>query len=378
MVSGGGLTGVGRHGRRRRVAERAPSPLAGHQVDGAAEHEGLLGRTDAVLDVELGHPAVARLRPGVDPGLQVADGGDARSQEPALSPLPVGGGEGLLAAPPPLALRGQESEGAGELPAAHQLDEEHLGEGGVARRPPGATPAALVVGEQVPDAIAQRPGTGGALGLHQRQGGVGPPHPVGARARVHRGAQDRLGPVSTGRRPPRVIRRAPASGHPAERLAPSHAGLSILAARHPRETAGTAPEAGGPMSRAPTIRAMPGARILIAEDEGPVAAPLVAALRERGHQVRWVRAVRDVRSQLPEFQPQLLLLDVSLDTDGLELLQALRFAPLCPPAGVLVLIEPGDTGARDRAHQLGAAAVLAKEPSPTRVVQTVEDLLAWI
>ena len=132
------------------------------------------------------------------------------------------------------------------------------------------------------------------------------------------------------------------------------------------------------MRRAPTIRAMPGARILIAEDEGPVAAPLVAALRERGHQVRWVRAVRDVRSQLPEFQPQLLLLDVSLDTDGLELLQALRFAPVCPPAGVLVLIEPGDTGSRDRAHQLGAAAVLAKEPSPTRVVQTVEDLLAWI
>ncbi len=123
---------------------------------------------------------------------------------------------------------------------------------------------------------------------------------------------------------------------------------------------------------------MVGARILIAEDEGPVAGTLVAALRERGHQVRWVRAVRDVRAELPEFQPQLLLLDVSLDTDGLELLQAIRFAPLCPPAGVVVLIEPGDTGSRDRAHQLGAAAVLAKDPSPARLVETVEDLLAWL
>lgn len=123
---------------------------------------------------------------------------------------------------------------------------------------------------------------------------------------------------------------------------------------------------------------MAGARILVAEDEAAVARTLVAALRERGHEVRWVRAVREVRSGLPEFQPQVLLLDVSLDTDGLELLQAIRFAPECPPGGVVVLIEPGDTGARDRAHQLGAAAVLAKAASPDHLVATVEDLLAWI
>ena len=123
---------------------------------------------------------------------------------------------------------------------------------------------------------------------------------------------------------------------------------------------------------------MAGARILVAEDEGTVARPLVGALEKRGHEVRWVRAVRELRSELPAFSPQLLLLDVSLDTDGLEFLQAIRFAPHCPPGGVVVLIDPGDTGSRDRAHQLGAAAVIAKSPVPEQVVEVVEELIAYL
>ncbi|MGA8015094.1 MAG: response regulator [Candidatus Dormiibacterota bacterium] len=123
---------------------------------------------------------------------------------------------------------------------------------------------------------------------------------------------------------------------------------------------------------------MEAARILVAEDEAAVARPLVAALTERGHQVRWVRAVRELRAELPVFSPAVLLLDVTLDTDGLEFLQAIRFAPHCPPAGVVVLTDPGDTGARDRAHQLGAAAVVTKAPTPDRVVEVVEDLIAFL
>ena len=105
---------------------------------------------------------------------------------------------------------------------------------------------------------------------------------------------------------------------------------------------------------------MAGARILLAEDEVIVARPLILALREGGHEVRWVRAVRELRTELPAFAPQVLLLDVSLDTDGLEFLQAIRFTADCPPAGVVVLTESGDTAARDRAHQLGAVAVVNK------------------
>jgi DNA-binding response OmpR family regulator len=132
------------------------------------------------------------------------------------------------------------------------------------------------------------------------------------------------------------------------------------------------------LRHAATILRMAGARILLAEDEVIVARPLILALRERGHEVRWVRAIRELRAELPAFAPQVLLLDVSLDTDGLEFLQAIRFTADCPPAGVVVLAESGDTASRDRAHQLGAAAVVNKPVEEAPLLALVEELIGFL
>ena len=120
------------------------------------------------------------------------------------------------------------------------------------------------------------------------------------------------------------------------------------------------------------------ARILLAEDEAKVAQPVVNRFTEVGHDIHWVRAVRDVRRELPTFSPDVLILDTTLDTDGLELLQALRFAPQAPPGGVVILTEPGDIGSRERAHQLGAAAVVSKPIQGDELVDVVADLLTFI
>jgi DNA-binding response OmpR family regulator len=123
---------------------------------------------------------------------------------------------------------------------------------------------------------------------------------------------------------------------------------------------------------------MAGVRILLAEDEVVVARPLILALRERGHEVRWVRAVRELRTELPSFRPTVLLLDVTLDTDGLEFLQAIRFTELCPPAGVVVLADPSDTASRDRALQLGAAGVVTKPVEEAQLLALVEELVGFL
>jgi DNA-binding response OmpR family regulator len=120
------------------------------------------------------------------------------------------------------------------------------------------------------------------------------------------------------------------------------------------------------------------ARILLAEDEASVAQPVINRFTEIGHEVHWVRAVRHVRAELPAFSPDLLILDVTLDTDGLELFQALRFAPEHPPAGVIILTPPGDVRTRERAQQLGAAAVLSKPLQGDELVDVVDDLLTFI
>jgi len=128
------------------------------------------------------------------------------------------------------------------------------------------------------------------------------------------------------------------------------------------------------------MRAMAGtkSRILLGEDEVGVARPLIARLELAGHEVRWERAVRDVRSGLPHFRPDLLLLDVALDTDGLELFQALRFAPENPPGGVIIIAERHEVAKRERAHQLGAAAVISKPVDADRVAEVVDDLLGLL
>ena len=120
------------------------------------------------------------------------------------------------------------------------------------------------------------------------------------------------------------------------------------------------------------------ARILLAEDEASVAQPIITRFTEMGHDVHWARAVRQVRAELPEFTPDLLILDVTLDNDGLELFQALRFAPEHPPGGVVILTEPGDVRTRERAQQLGAAAVVSKPVRGDELVHVVEDLLTFI
>ena len=120
------------------------------------------------------------------------------------------------------------------------------------------------------------------------------------------------------------------------------------------------------------------ARILVAEDEAAVAQPVIERFTGIGHDVHWARAVREVRAELGAFTPDVLILDTTLDTDGLELFQAIRFAPEHPRAGVVILTEPGDTPTKERAQQLGAAAVVAKPVKGDELVEIVSDLLTYI
>jgi DNA-binding response OmpR family regulator len=115
--------------------------------------------------------------------------------------------------------------------------------------------------------------------------------------------------------------------------------------------------------------------VLLAEAEATLAKVVSSRLDDEGIAVRWVRTIREARTELADNPPDLLLLDVALETDGLEFFQALRSRPEAPRGGVVVLTEQGDTHARERAHQLGAAAVVTKPLKVDDVAQVVRDLL---
>jgi len=118
--------------------------------------------------------------------------------------------------------------------------------------------------------------------------------------------------------------------------------------------------------------------VLLAEAEPAVAKVVSTRLDEEGVSVRWVRTVREARQELTDHPPDLLVLDTALETDGLEFFQALRSRPEAPRGGVIVLAEKADVHARERAAQLGAAAVVTKPIRVDDVARAVRDLLDCI
>jgi len=117
------------------------------------------------------------------------------------------------------------------------------------------------------------------------------------------------------------------------------------------------------------------ATVLLAEAEPSVAMAVTSRLDEDGIDVRWVRTIREARGELTTNPPDLLVLDIALETDGLEFFQALRTRPEAPRGGVVVITEQADVHARERAQQLGAAAVVTKPVKLEDVAQVVRALL---
>lgn len=129
------------------------------------------------------------------------------------------------------------------------------------------------------------------------------------------------------------------------------------------------------------MRAMEGSNrgsVLLAEAEDAVAKVVAARLDSDGVGVRWVRTIREARQELADNPPDLLVLDTALETDGLEFFQAIRSRPEAPRAGVIVIADKSDVHARERAAQLGAAAVMTKPLKLDEVAQAVRELLDCI
>lgn len=126
-------------------------------------------------------------------------------------------------------------------------------------------------------------------------------------------------------------------------------------------------------------RSTPGARepsaydgamhVLVAEDDGSVAAALVSALQRAGHACTRVARGSDVL--LRHRDVQVVLLDLGLeDMDGLDVLRQLRAVSEVP---VIVVTARGDERSTVRALSLGADDYLVK---PVRLHELLARLIA--
>ena len=114
-------------------------------------------------------------------------------------------------------------------------------------------------------------------------------------------------------------------------------------------------------------------RVLCVEDDPQLRAFLLAQLKARGFQAHAVSDGAQAIDLAAIFQPQLILLDLSLPTlDGLEFLRRLREWSRAP---VIVLSARDEELVKIKALDEGADAYLVKPVKPQELLSLLEEKL---
>lgn len=124
------------------------------------------------------------------------------------------------------------------------------------------------------------------------------------------------------------------------------------------------------------VKRAPGLRVLVVEDNEATALTLVTVLGKSGYAASVARNIEEITTGLAA-RPHIVLLDVMLpDTNGFEVLEAIRQAPELAGTRVLMvtsLSEPKDIA---RGMALGADGYLIKPALPSMLLEAVALLVA--
>ncbi|MGH7722602.1 MAG: response regulator [Candidatus Dormibacteria bacterium] len=116
------------------------------------------------------------------------------------------------------------------------------------------------------------------------------------------------------------------------------------------------------------------ATVLIVEDEPMIGRILAEKLTREGYGVARAATVAGLEAAVAA--SDIALVDVTLDTDGIEAMTRLAGAGLRPRAGWFALVESRAADEGARAVRAGAAGVIIKPFKPTAVATKVATLLA--
>ena len=118
-------------------------------------------------------------------------------------------------------------------------------------------------------------------------------------------------------------------------------------------------------------------KILIADDEPNIVVSLEYLMKREGFDVRVAENGDEALTQVAEFAPDLLLLDVMLPRrNGFEVCQQLRSDPRWQDLKVVMLTAKGRDIEMQKGLALGADAYITKPFSTKELVARVKRLLA--
>ncbi len=119
------------------------------------------------------------------------------------------------------------------------------------------------------------------------------------------------------------------------------------------------------------------ARILVVEDEADIQQVLCVFLQYAGFETLGVSDGRAAIRSIPEFNPQLIVLDLMMQpVDGYKVLDWLRENRLMPPPPVLVLTALTHITKQVQGYEEGAIEYLTKPTQPSVLVERIRAILS--
>ena len=117
-------------------------------------------------------------------------------------------------------------------------------------------------------------------------------------------------------------------------------------------------------------------KVLIADDEPNIVTSLEFLLEHNGYDVRVARDGQEVLDQLPDYRPDLILLDVMMPVrNGFEICQTIRADPEWRDMKIVMLTAKGRDIEATKGLALGADAYVTKPFSTKDLVERVKELL---
>ncbi|MED4583686.1 response regulator transcription factor [Brevibacillus choshinensis] len=114
-------------------------------------------------------------------------------------------------------------------------------------------------------------------------------------------------------------------------------------------------------------------RVLVIEDEMPIARLVQVYLERAGYDVHWNEGDQEAVETFLTWKPDLVLLDLMLpDQDGMEILERIRQYGSCP---VIILTARGSVPDKLQGLTLGADDYIAKPFDPEEVVARVQAVM---
>ena len=119
------------------------------------------------------------------------------------------------------------------------------------------------------------------------------------------------------------------------------------------------------------------ARILIVDDERPIAALLGQAFEQDGHTVLAAADGIDCMNKMASFRPDVVIMDIMMPKlDGVDTTRLIRRNRSYQDTVIVALSARADEATRERMKQAGADAFMRKPFTIARLVARVQQMLA--